>query len=130
VRSSRGGSVSNRYVCSGNPRALKVWDPDGPWAIVGPARRRGLNIVEKAIYVLRRSDYDPALYWIAVDGFDPILVKEHLLGHVLGLLFGMDVARVSGVIDGPTGQLKAWPWVNEAQLEALGILMDAYRGLN
>jgi hypothetical protein len=102
-------------------------------AVVGDRRgqhwRQSLDVVEKAIYVLRRSDYDPPLFWIAVDGLDPILVKEHLLGHVLGLVFGTESAELKKVVDGPLGQLKAWPWMNNGQLEALEVLMSAYRAL-
>jgi len=98
-------------------------------AIVRANWRQSLDVVEKAIYVLRRSDYDPPLFWIAVDGLDPILVKEHLLGHVLGLVFGTESAELKKVVDGPLGQLKAWPWMNNGQLEALDVLMSAYRAL-
>jgi hypothetical protein len=89
-----------------------------------------LEVVEKAVYVVRRGDYTPPLYWIAVDGFDSVLVKEHLLGHVLGLIFGADAAEpLREIVHGTVGQLKAWPWLNPPQLMALDELLAGYRAL-
>jgi hypothetical protein len=86
-----------------------------------------VDVVEKSIHVLRLSDHSPPLYWAAVDGFEPIVVKEHLLGHVLGLLFGGDTAaRLKDIVEGTAGQLKASPWVNEVQVAALDVLLTGY----
>jgi hypothetical protein len=95
--------------------------------VVPNTGRRALDVVEKSIHVLRLSDHSPTLYWTAVDGFEPIVVKEHLLGHVLGLLFGGEAAvRLKDVVEGATGQLKASSWVNEAQMAALDVLLTGY----
>jgi hypothetical protein len=89
-----------------------------------------LEVVEKAVYVVRRGDHSPPLYWIAVDGFDPILVGQHLLGHVLGLIFGADAGEpLREIVHGTIGQLKAWPWLNPPQLMALDALLAGYRAL-
>jgi hypothetical protein len=95
--------------------------------VVPSTGRRALDVVEKSISVLRLSDHSPTLFWAAVDGFEPIVVKEHLLGHVLGLIFGGEAAaRLKEVVEGAAGQLKASPWVNEVQVAALDVLLTGY----
>jgi hypothetical protein len=100
---------------------------------LGGPRGRGerVEVVSKRILVARSPDARPALYRVSVEGFQPILAKEHLLGHVLGLLMGPDAAgALKTVIYGPTGQLEAHVWVNPAQTAALQLLIGQYRSLS
>jgi hypothetical protein len=87
-----------------------------------------VDVVEKRIYVRRSPDARPPVYRILVEDFEPILVKEHLLGHVLGLLLGTEAADpLKTLIYGPTGEFEAHVWINTAQAAALQVLIAEYR---
>jgi hypothetical protein len=87
-----------------------------------------VDVVEKRVSVKRIRDARPAVFSVAVEDFDPILVKEHLLGHVIGLLLGTDAAGpLKTLIYGPTGEFEAHVWINPAQVAALHVLITEYR---
>jgi hypothetical protein len=87
-----------------------------------------VDVVEKRIYVRRSPDGRPPVYRVLVEDFEPILVKEHLLGHVLGLLLGTEASDpLKALIYGPTGEYEAHVWINTAQAAALQVLIAEYR---
>jgi hypothetical protein len=90
-----------------------------------------VDVVQKRISVKRSSDTRPPVYRIVVEDFEPILVKEHLPGHVLGLLLGTEAADpLKTLIYGPTGEFEAHVWINTAQAAALWVLVAEYRLLS
>ena len=87
-----------------------------------------VDVVEKRVSVKRIRDARPAVFSIAVEDFEPIVVKEHLLGHVIGLLLGTDAAGpLKTLIYGPTGEFQGHVWINPAQVAALNVLITEYR---
>lgn len=87
-----------------------------------------VDVVEKKVSVKRIRDARPAVYSVAVEDYEPILVKEHLLGHVMGLLLGTNAAGpLKTLIYGPTGEFQAHVWINAAQAAALQVLITEYR---
>lgn len=86
-----------------------------------------MDVVQKTVFVKRLGDERPHVYSVAVEDIGPILVKEHLLGHVLGLVFGIEAAgHLKTVIYGPTGTLEAQVWINGPQAAALRLLITQY----
>jgi hypothetical protein len=87
-----------------------------------------VDVVEKRVSVKRIRDARPAVYSITVEDYEPIVVKEHLLGHVIGLLLGTDAAGpLKTLIYGPMGEFQAHVWINPAQAAALQVLIAEYR---
>jgi hypothetical protein len=97
--------------------------------MVGATTKGGrVDVVEKRVSVKRIRDARPAVFSIAVEDFEPIVVKEHLLGHVIGLLLGTDAAGpLKTLIYGPTGEFQGHVWINPAQMAALHVLIREYR---
>jgi hypothetical protein len=97
--------------------------------MVGATTKGGpVDVVEKRVSVKRIRDARPAVFSIAVEDFEPIVVKEHLLGHVIGLLLGTDAAGpLKTLIYGPTGEFQGHVWINPAQVAALHVLIREYR---
>jgi hypothetical protein len=90
-----------------------------------------VDVVQKKVSVRRSPDARPPVYRISVEDFEPIVVKDHLLGQVLGLLLGTDAADpLKMLIYGPTGEYEAHVWINTAQVAALQILVAEYRLLS
>lgn len=86
-----------------------------------------MELVEKGVFVKRLGDARPQIYSVAVEDFEPIVVKEHLLGHVVGLLLGPEASdALKTVIYGPTGEFQTRVWINSAQASALQVLMTEY----
>ncbi len=88
-----------------------------------------MDVVQKKVSVRRSPDARPPVYRISVEDFEPIVVKDHLLGH--GLLLGTDAADpLKMLIYGPTGEYEAHVWINAAQVAALQVLVAEYRLLS
>ena len=86
-----------------------------------------MDIVLKTVFVKRLGEASPYVYSVAVEDLAPIMVKEVLLGHVLGLLLGIEAGdALKTVIYGPTGEFEARVWINSAQASALQVLMIEY----
>jgi hypothetical protein len=51
-----------------------------------------VQVVQKTVFVKRIGDARPQVYSVAVEDFEPVVVKEHLLGHVIGLLLGAEAS--------------------------------------
>jgi len=67
-----------------------------------------MYVVLKTVFVKRLGGASPPVYSVAVEDLEPILVKEVLLGHVLGLLLGTEAGdALKIVIYGPTGEFKS-----------------------
>jgi hypothetical protein len=86
-----------------------------------------MYVVLKTVFVKRLGGASPPVYSVAVEDLEPILVKEVLLGHVLGLLLGTEAGdALKIVIYGPTGEFEARVWINATQASALQVLMTQY----
>ena len=86
-----------------------------------------MDVVLKTVFVKRLGDASPYVYNVTVEGFAPIVVKEILLGHVLGLLLGIEAGdALKIVIYGPIGEFEAQVWINSVQASALQVLMIEY----
>jgi hypothetical protein len=87
-----------------------------------------VDVVLKRVFVKRFGDAGAHVYTVAVEDLEPIAVKEVLLGHVLGLLLGVEASdALKTVIYGPTGEFDTRVWINSAQAAALEVLMIEYR---
>ena len=86
-----------------------------------------MDVVQKTVVIKRLGDARPHLYSLTLEDFGPIAVKEHLLGHVLGLLLGTEAAdALKTVIYGPSGDFETRVWINPPQAQALELLITEY----
>ena len=86
-----------------------------------------MDVVFKRIFVKRIDDASPRVYMIAVEDFEPITVKDVLLGHILGLLLGTEAGdALKSLIYGPIGEFETRVWINSAQAAALHVLVVEY----
>jgi hypothetical protein len=87
-----------------------------------------MDRVERRVSVERARVDERLLFQVTIEGFDPILLPTHWLGHLFGVLFGSDASFVfRDALDGRMPIIYARPWLDEAQLAALEAMLAVYR---